>query len=188
MGRVTVSPDHFEMVDFDADRVRSVAETLLDRLGFADDADLRVEIDETSPLGRVRVESRAPLVIAAEGGAFEDPKRPRHLSEVSVAGALGRLLAREKDRQDTGFGAPDPEAELSLAEKSAWDARVMGRLSRLGYRSQRQRWLYHFRNRCGFTDAADAAFAEIWEGDELSWGEITGLVEGAIAVRDAATA
>ena len=33
-----------------------------------------------------------------------------------------------------------------------------GACARAGHQAQRQRWLYHFRNRHGFTDEADAAF------------------------------
>ena len=45
----------------------------------------------------------------------------------------------------------------------------MGRLGRLGHPVQRQRRLYQFRNRHGFTDAADAAFEQLWEADDLTW-------------------
>jgi hypothetical protein len=59
----------------------------------------------------------------------------------------------------------------------------VGRLSRLGHRVQRQRRLYHFRNRHGFTDAADAAFASLWEGEDLTWADIASTSEKAVAAR-----
>ena len=57
----------------------------------------------------------------------------------------------------------------------------MGRIGRLGHRVQRQRRLYHFRNRHGFTDAADAAFDRLWSGEGLTWADIVALSDGARA-------
>lgn len=179
MGTVTVTPTSFDLVEFDANRIRGVVETLLDRLGW--EGDLAVEVDETSPMARVTVESREPLTIRAESGAFEDPKRPRQLGELSVVRSLARVLIKEQDRADPGFGAPSPDAELDLPHRVAWDCSVMGRLDRAGYPAQRQRWLYHFRNRCGFTDAADQAFAEIWDGEGSTWADLERLIDRALA-------
>lgn len=53
----------------------------------------------------------------------------------------------------------------------------MGRLARMGYPVRRQRWLYAFRNRYGFTDTADDAFEQLWHGDDLTWAEIDRLSE-----------
>ena len=59
---------------------------------------------------------------------------------------------------------------------------------RLGYRhyNNYQRRLYHFRNRHGFTDAADAAFQRLWEAESLTWDEIDALSQSALAAKDAA--
>jgi len=46
---------------------------------------------------------------------------------------------------------------------------------------QRQRRLYQFRNRHGFTDAADAAFAKLWEADDLTWADISATSQEALA-------
>jgi hypothetical protein len=46
---------------------------------------------------------------------------------------------------------------------------------------QRQRRLYQFRNRHGFTDAADAAFDRLWSADGLTWAEISALSDEALA-------
>ena len=62
----------------------------------------------------------------------------------------------------------------------------VGRLARLGYPPQRQRRLYHFRNRHGFTDAADAAFDRLWAADGLTWAEIVAISDDAIARQPAA--
>ena len=184
MGRVTVAPDAFGYVEFDAARIAAVAEKVLDDLGL--DLPLRVEVDESSPLGRARVASVEPLVVAVEGGAFEDPRRFRQLSEPGVADTLGRLLLRVRDRLDPGFGEPGPDDAIPLPHSTAWDAYCIGRLARLGYRGQRQRRLYHFRNRHGFTDAADAAFAALWDGDGLRWADVVRLSDEARRALDAA--
>jgi hypothetical protein len=69
-----------------------------------------------------------------------------------------------------------------LPQSVAWDAYCVGRLVRLGYThyDNRQRRLYHFRNRHGFSDAADEAFDRLWIGDGLSWSDIVGLSDGAV--------
>jgi hypothetical protein len=167
---VTVSPESYNLIEFEADRIRAVASTLADQIGVQ--VPVRIEVDETTPLGRAWTSSLEPLVLSVESGAFEDPKRPRHLSERSVADVLGRLLFRVRDRLDPAFGDVPADDDLSLPESTAWDAYAVGRLARLGYPAQRQRRLYHFRNRHGFSDVADAAFERLWTGDGLSWADI----------------
>ena len=88
---VTVTPEEFTMVNFDADAIAAVARKLLEQIGLPD-LDVRIEVDETSPLGRTHVTSLDPVVIEAESGAFEDPKGPRGLSEHGAADVLGRAL------------------------------------------------------------------------------------------------
>ena len=94
---VTVVPEQFSLVLFDADGIRTCAEALLDRLGMPDQ-DVRIEVDETSPIARVQCELGDPIVVRAESGAFEDTRRPRHLSEVAVNTPLGRILLKVRDR------------------------------------------------------------------------------------------
>ena len=59
----------------------------------------------------------------------------------------------------------------------------VGRLVRLGYKhhDNRQRRLYHFRSRHGFSDAADSAFERLWTADSLTWPDIKSLSDGAAA-------
>ena len=91
---------------------------------------------------------------------------------------LGRLLFEVHDRLDPAFGDPPAEDDLSLPESVAWQVYCVGRLGRLGHQVQRQRRLYHFRNRHGFTDAADEAFDRLWSADGLTWADITGTSAG----------
>ncbi len=173
---VSVSPDTFTLVDFDPAAIAETAEELVGQVGLPAGLDVRITIDERTPLGRVTVESLEPLVLRIEGGAFEDPKRPRQLSRARVVDVLGLHLFQARDRLDPAFGAPPVDADVPIAHKVAWDTHAMGRVERLGHPAQRQRRLYHFRNRHGFTDAADAAFDRLWSADRLSWPELVEIV------------
>lgn len=182
---VTVSPEKFTMVNFDSDVIAGIAQKLLDQIGLPD-LDVQITVDETSPLGRTHVTSLDPVVIEAESGALEDPKKPRGLSEHGTADVLGRALLRVADRRQPEFADAPSDADLTLPQSVAWAVYSNGRLERFGYPSQRQRWLYHFRNRHGFTDAADAAFDRLWEGPSFSWAEIVAISDDAIARQPAA--
>jgi hypothetical protein len=179
MASVTVTPEEWKFVFFDGARIAEIGEKLLAEIGL--DADVRIEVDETTPLGRVSVTSIDPVVLAVEGGAFEDAKRPRHPSERGIADVLGKWFYRVRDRRDPAFGAPPDDGELSLSQSTAWDTYCVGRLNRLGYPVQRQRRLYHFRNRHGFSDVGDAAFEQLWTSDGLTWAQITALSDDAAA-------
>jgi hypothetical protein len=48
---------------------------------------------------------------------------------------------------------------------------------------QEQRRRYHFRNRHGFTDVADAMFERLWNGDGLTWAEIEAACSATEAAR-----
>jgi len=180
---VTVTPEQFNLVNYDSAEIASIVEELATAIGLPSDLDVRIEVDETTPLGRAMVASIEPLVITVESGGLEDPKRPRMLSRSGSADVLGRLLFRVRDRLDPAFGDPPADSDLSLPQSVAWDAYCIGRLVRLGYKhyDNRQRRLYHFRNRHGFTDAADEAFDKLWLADGLTWADITALSDGATA-------
>ncbi|MDG2263176.1 MAG: hypothetical protein P8N50_12655, partial [Actinomycetota bacterium] len=62
--------------------------------------------------------------------------------------------------------------DLTLAQSVAWDVYCVGRLVKAGVKGQRNRRVYQFRNRHGFTDAADAAFDELWTASGLTWTEL----------------
>jgi hypothetical protein len=171
---VTVTPQTFNFVAYDAALIQRVAEELLQSLGLAD-RDLNIEVDETTPLARTRVEVGDAISIRAESGAFEDTRRPRQQSEVATATSLGRVLLRVRDRLNDGFGDAPPDEDLTLAQVAAWETYSVGRLERLGIDVNQQRWRYNFRNRHGFTDAADQAFNRLWAGDALTWDELEAI-------------
>ena len=171
---VTVTPQTFNFVAYDAALIQRVAEELLASLGMSD-RDVDIEVDETTPLARTRVVLGDTIAIRAESGAFEDTKRPRQQSDVATATSLGRVLLRVRDRLTGGFGEAPPDDELTLAQVAAWETYSVGRLSRLGIEVNEQRWRYNFRNRHGFTDEADQAFNRLWSSDGLTWGELEAI-------------
>lgn len=178
---VEIRPEEFSMVFFDTAELRAIVERLVAEIGLPADLSVTLEVDETTPMGRAQVTSIDPLVIAAESGALEDVKRPRHLSPTGATDVLGKLLLAVRDRLDPDFGDPPADDDLTLQESSAWEAYCVGRLGRLGHAVQRQRRLYQFRNRHGFTDAADAAFDRLWTADGLGWSDIKQISDDAQA-------
>ena len=171
---VVVTPQQFTFVAFDAALIQRIAEQLVASLGLQDH-DVAIEVDETTPLARTRVEVGDPISIRAESGAFEDPKLPRQQSETTTATSLGRVLLRARDRLLGGFAEAPPDKQLSLAEMAAWETYCIGRLERLGVPVNQQRWRYNFRNRHGFTDHADGAFDRLWAAETLTWDDLRAI-------------
>lgn len=178
---VEVRPETFSMVFFDAAEIRALVEKLASEVGLPAELAITVDIDETTPMGHAQLRSLDPVVLSLESGALEDPKRPRQLNEEGAADVLGRLLFEVRDRLDPAFGDPPADDDLTLPESTAWQVYCVGRLGRLGHHVQRQRRLYQFRNRHGFTDAADAAFDRLWTADGLTWADIAAASEHARA-------
>jgi hypothetical protein len=168
---VTVTPQQFTFVAYDAALIQRIAEDLLVSLGL-EGSDVTIEVDETTPLARTRVVIGDPIAIRLESGALEDQKKPRQQSETTTATSLGRLLLRVRDRLGNGFDDAPPDDHLSLAQRAAWETYSIGRLERLGIPVNQQRWRYNFRNRHGFTDAADAAFDQLWNAEALTWDQL----------------
>ena len=178
---VEVRPETFSLVFFDAGEIRGIVERLVAEIGLPGDLVVTVEVDESTPMGRARVASLEPVVITAESGALEDVKAPRRLSAGGTTDVIGKLLFSVRDRLDPSFGEPPADDDLTLQESVAWEVYCVARLGRLGHPVQRQRRLYQFRNRHGFTDAADAAFDQLWTADELAWSEITSISQEALS-------
>ena len=183
MAKVVVTPETFAFVNFEAARIVELASTIADKVGLPADAEVRIEIDEATPLGRNRLVSVDPITIQVEGGAFEDAKRPRQLSDYSVIDVVGRLLFIAKDRLDPAFADAPADGDLTLQQRSAWDTYAVGRCDRKGWAPQRQRRLYHFRNRHGFTDVADGAFERLWNADSLTWADLEAVCAETEAAR-----
>jgi hypothetical protein len=161
MPRVTVAPEVFSFVAFDAGRIRELVEEVAAKVRLPADLDLHVEVDEATPFGRsstviagdtpgppgisgdapappgISGDAPAPpgggrrVEISVEGGAFEDPQNLRRLSEPGTRQVLGRLLFRILDRLDPSFGSPPPDPELTLEQHATWDTYAVGRYARL---------------------------------------------------------
>lgn len=168
---VTVTPETFQFVSFDAGEIRRIAEGIAAGIGL--DRPIAVIVDETTPLARLQIDVADTITIRVESGAFEDTRRPREQSERATATALGRALLRARDRIAGGFGEAPADDDLSLAQVAAWETYCVGRLQRIGVAQNEQRWRYNFRNRHGFSDVADAAFEQLWCSDGLTWGELS---------------
>lgn len=174
MPNVTVHPEAFTMVSFDADRIAAIAAELAEGVGLPDDTQLHLEIEEGTPRGHTSMTiSGRRVELAVGGGAFEDPKRLRHLSEPITRAVLGRLLYRVLDRLSPDFGDPLPDAQLTFAQHAAWDTYALGRYARAAVNDGgKARWRYHFRLRHGFTDVADQVFDRLWSASGLTWAEL----------------
>lgn len=183
MAKVTVTPETFTMVNYDAAEIRGSIEEIADRVGVPSDAEIVVDIAEKTPLGRSKLISTSPITLSIEGGAIEEPTRPRNWSRRNTELVVGRLLLRAKDRLGSGFEDAPGEDQLSVIQQSAWDAYSFGRLQRLGYDGRKPRAIYHFRNRHGFNDAADAVFERLWNAEDLAWADLAAACDETAAAK-----
>ena len=185
MAVARVSPQEYTYTTYDASEIAAIAEKVAGELGLGD-ATIEIDIDESTPLARARVDSiDHPIRIHIEGGALEDPTAPRDLSNRLAAETIGRLLCKVIDRR-AGFADAPADADLSLLEQAAWDTYCVGRLDRLGYDVREPRRRYIFRTRHGFNDVADAVFDRLWTANDLRWADVTAACAETQAVRDAA--
>ena len=183
MAKVSVTPDEYHFVTFDSAVIAKNVAEIADLVGLPADAQIFVNIDESTPLGRALVTSFEPITIEVEGGAFENAKAPRQLSERSVRDVTSRLLFKVADRLSGRFKNAPAEGEVPLPHNVAWDVYAVGRAARAGIQVSKPRRLYHFRNRHGFNDVADAAFETLWNADDMTWEELSALVDDVAAAK-----
>lgn len=170
---VTVTPSSFTKVEFDIEEILEVAAEVMGRIeAVPDDLPVELVVDEDQPTTTMAITSLDPVVFALDSGALEDTREPRHLGVEMASVSLASLFIEYLDRLDDSFGAPEVGEPADLAEKIAWSAYTHGRVQRLGYRVHKPKHLYNFRNRHGFSDAADQAFDALWEATDLTWSEI----------------
>jgi len=173
--KVTVSPEEFIFVEYDAAEIATIVAELAAQLEIANP--IRVIVDETTPLAKVYEEidaasSDATITLHAESGALEDRKHLQSFSPKAARESLGRILLRAHDRMRPEFADAPPDLELTLEQNAAWDTYCAGRLARMGVEVNQQRWRYNHRNRFGFDDGVDAKFDLIWTSDDLGWSDI----------------
>ena len=188
MAKVSVSPETFELVNFDAGEITRIVSQVADAVGLGADVPVSIVVDEAAMQGKSssRVEGDG-VVIEASGGAFESLRKAREFDEERCKNVVGQALLKARDRLDPSFGTPPDDADLSVREEVAWATYIEGRLARLGIVTGRpKRRIYHFRVRHGFTDGVDRAFQQLWDGDGLTWSDLVAVsAEAAVDVEPA---
>ncbi len=174
MTEVQLTPTEFSVVLYDAAQVRADAAAGFERAGVAVDA-LVVTVDEDKPTTRMRIVSLDPAELHLESGTLENTKKPRTYSSDAAAVTFTKLGYEFAQRLDDGFGAPALDAEIPLAERIAWDVQLIGRVIAAGVSLYQPKYRYDFRNRHGFTDAADAAFDRLIAWNDATWADISAL-------------
>jgi len=175
VAHVTLTPERFTLVLFDADRVREVIERTAGRVGLGAHEELRIDVDETVSLNRIRVLAIDPVHLRVESGALEDTKRLRRFGEEQTERELARVLFKVLDRRSPGFADAPADDRLSLKDAISWDVYAAGRVERLGIPAQADRRRYAFRNRHGFTDAVDAEFDRLWSAEGRTWSDLVAV-------------
>lgn len=172
----SVSPESFELVMYDATEIGRVFDAVLATVpGLPEGLDASIAVKEDAPTTRAWIDSLDPLTLTVESGSLENTRAPRTFGEESASATFARLLLECRDRLDPDFGAPPLDSEIDYNDRIAWHVYCYGRATRLGHRVFKPRYLYDFRNRHGFTDAADANYEMLWSADHLTWSDISGL-------------
>ena len=173
---VTVKPEAFTLVTFDAAEIRAAVVEVAALLGVTNP--IEIAVDETNPLGRITSSivggrsSDAVIALAIQSGALEDTRHLQNFSPVRARRSIGRGLLRARDRlRDDWQDAPD-DADLTNVEATAWDVYCAGRLARCGLEPNEQQYRYDFRNRFGFSDTTDRTFDRLWAADDLAWSDL----------------
>jgi hypothetical protein len=174
MPTINVSPQTFEMVNFQASDIEALAKEVATAVGLPDTATVTITVDETEMMARATSKVDGDTItIEAAGGAFESLRKAREFAPERCRAVLGQVLMRARDRLDPAFGDPPPDDDMDVHLEAAWSTYIEGRLDRLGVLEGRpQRRIYHFRVRHGFTDEVDRAFDQLWNGDGLTWADL----------------
>lgn len=175
MSRVTVSPDPFTLIAYDAKEIAAIVDDVAALVGIDPGVDIDVTIDEElfAPLvGHTSDVVDGRVKIWMSGGNLEDNRRPRTFSPEQGRRDFTLALLRAKDRLTDDFKDAPGDGSLTRGERAAWDVHAVGRGERLGLKPRRQATLYEFRLQHGFTDVADAAFDRLWDSDHMTWDGI----------------
>lgn len=188
MAVVSVTPETFELVEFDAAAIGRIASEVADAVGLDPGAPVAVHVDEAVMMGKLRsrVEGGG-IVVDVTGGAFESLRQARRFDETRCRTVLGLALMRARDRLDPSFGDPPADDDVSVRLETAWAAYIEGRLHRLAViKGRPQRRIYHFRVRHGFSDTVDRVFEHLWTAEQLTWADLEAASAEAAASTEAA--
>lgn len=178
MSDVSVTPDPFVLVQYDAAAIRALVADVAARVGVPADVAVSVTIDEALP--RPLIASYVDVVgegdgreisLWCSGGNFEHPQYPRRFDDERAPSSLAVDLIRAADRLGGCAAAPD-DADLTDRQREAWATSASGRAARLGFDVREPLVRYHFRLANGFGDAVDAVFEQLWRSDGLTWDEL----------------
>jgi hypothetical protein len=175
---VTVAPERFTLVAYDADQIAEIVRDLAAQLGLSNP--MAVEVDEKTPLSKMSAvvdgtSSDDTITLRLQSGALEDTKHLTNFSEGHARRSLGRVMLRARDRLRPDFADAPDDLALTNAQNAAWDAYCAGRLERLGLDPVQQQYRYDFRNRFGFSDEIDTVFDQLWAADDLGWHDLPTL-------------
>lgn len=176
---VTVTPERFSFVAYDAREISEIVVELAAQLGLTNP--IEVTVDETTPLGKVSSSvvgppsSDATITVSLQSGALEDTRHLQTFSAERARRAIGRSLLRARDRLRPDWADTPDDAELTHVQVTAWDVYCGGRLERMGLAPIQQQYRYDFRNRFGFADDSDRLFEELWSADDLAWSDLPTL-------------
>jgi hypothetical protein len=175
VARVTVTPDPFTLVPFDAAEIAALVEDVAAAVEFPLDVDISLEVDEelfpplTGHMSDV-VDGKAVLWVSVAN--LEDTRRRRMFAPEAARPDLAVMLLRAQDRLSEEFADAPPDPELERGERAAWDIYAFGRAERFGFKVRRPREIYGFRLQHGFTDVADAAFERCWDAPTMTYAGI----------------
>lgn len=175
---ITLDPEAFTMVKFDASELLAIAEEAATTVGVPDDVGIAIQVDEALPhplVASVVEITNGSIFMWFSGGSFEDPQRQAELEPTTSRTELAAALLRARDRLDGGFEDAPPDGDLSERQRAIWDAYAEGRVARLGFRVKEPRRRYTYRLRCGFNDVADAEYEKLWKADTLSWSGLEAI-------------
>jgi hypothetical protein len=177
---VTLVPEQFTLVKFDADELRALIAETMAAVGFPAGVDVTVEVDEVLPHPLTAsvvevVDGAAQLWFT--GGCFESPQRQNGLSVDNTRVELASSLYRAKDRISEGFEDAPADDEIDDRVRNLWDAYAEARARAAGFPVREQRRRYTFRLYCGFNDVADAEFDRLWSGGPLTWADAVATAE-----------
>jgi hypothetical protein len=170
--RVSITPEQFTLVPYDAAEIVAIVEDIAALIDFPPGAPIELEVDEVlfAPLtGHLSEADDGRARIWVSGANFEDKKKPRHFSAAQARDDLTVAMLRAKDRLSDDFAGAPEEAKVTRGERAAWDVWASGRASRVGVPVRRQALLYEYRLQHGFTDVADAAFDRLFAADTMTW-------------------
>jgi hypothetical protein len=173
--RVTVTPDPFTLIAYDAADIAAIVEDVAALIGLPSNVEIRVDVDEElfAPLvGHMSDVVDGRIVVWVSGANLEDNRRPRTFSAAQARRDLTIALLRAQDRLSPEFADAPPDDQLTRPERAAWDVSAVGRAGRLGMPVRRQAQIYEYRLQHGFSDVADAAFERLWDAPSTTFAAL----------------